>query len=166
MQTNYDPCYEPLSKETLEKRKMIFKNILYELVNSDHKKFLQSINFTRNFDPFKMKTWHSSFSLENDVKGIPIFEISEKPTIHIVTITKYINDNDFKSDLINKAIQQASIENAKEQQSEEEANGSQQANKEKNNILNNFISDKLFQKVKKDFFINFLIIIFFLNLNY
>jgi len=151
MQTKYEPCCEPLSKETLEKRKVIFKNILLEIVNLHHKTFLKPLKLQRVFDPFKMKTWHSCFNLEKDVEEIPIFEIAEKPTIQIVKYSDYLLNNDIKSDLIKKAFEQCSIENAKERDKKEaEPSGSPQANndKDRDNILPSYISHKLLQKVK------------------
>ncbi len=149
MQTKYEPCYEPLSKEILEKRKMIFKNILLEIVNLHHKEFLKSQNFSRAFDPFKLKTWHSSFNLETDVTDIPIFEIAEKPIIKIVKMSEFINNNDFKSDLIERAIEECSKEHAKaKEQSESEGNQSPQQNKDRDSILPSYISNKLLLKVK------------------
>lgn len=153
MQTTYEPCYDPLSKEILEKRKMIFKNILLEMVNKDHKKFLEKIQITRAFDPFKMKTWYSQFSLEEDVNvEIPIFEISDKPIYQIINFAKFFNENNLKSDLIKKAIEQASIENAKEQSNDSQANSSPQANSN-SNILTNFVSNRLLQMVNYLFYL-------------
>lgn len=128
---------------------MIFKNILLEIVNLHHKEFLKSINFSRAFDPFKHKTWHSSFNLETDVTEIPIFEIAEKPIIKIVKISEFINNNDFKSDLIQRAIEECSKENAKEKEkSESEGNQSPPVNKERDSILSRYITKGLLQKVK------------------
>lgn len=157
MQKKYDPSCEPLSKEILEKRKTIFKNILLEIVNLHHKNFLKAIDFTRAFDPFKMKTWHSRFDLEKDAEEIPIFEIAEQPTIKIVKISDFLNNNDIKSDLIRKAMEQCEMDNAKEKEKEEAQGAASlpplQANKNKEkNVLNSFISKDLLQKVKKSFF--------------
>lgn len=115
MQTKYNPSSNALSKEILEKRKYIFKNILLEIVNSYHKEFLKEINFSKPFDPYKLKTWHHSFDLESNVPDIPIFEIAERPSIKIKKISDYLNENDFKSNLIKKAIEKCT---SKEQPSE------------------------------------------------
>ena len=149
MQKKYDPSCEPLSKEILEKRKTIFKNILLEIVNLHHKNFLKAINFTRAFDPFKMKTWHSRFDLEKDAEEIPIFEIAEQPTIKIIKISDFLNDNDIKSDLIRKAMEQCEMDNVKEKEREEaQGAASPQATKNKdNNELSSYISKDLMQKV-------------------
>lgn len=100
-----------------------------------------------------MKTWHHSFNLEL-VPFIPIFEIVEKPSIKIISIKDFLTDNDFKSNLISKAI-----ENCGKLNSDNSTNGhlndifnSESDEKESANIrcgeLSKFLSVNLLNKVK------------------
>jgi len=84
-----------MTQTILENRKNIFKNLLLEIVNFSHKKFLDEFNLNKKFNPFTAKTWHSSFELDT-VPDIPIFEIAEKPSIKIVKIKDFLMDNDYK----------------------------------------------------------------------
>ena len=103
-----------MTQSILENRKNIFKNLLLEIVNYSHKKFLEELKLNRTFNPFMAKTWHSDFDL-NIIPDIPIFEIAEKPSIKIMKINDFINDNDFKSDLIKKAIENSNLMNSSDE---------------------------------------------------
>ena len=74
------------------------------IVKNNHEEFLNSINFNGIFDPYTMKTWHHDFNLE-EVPKIPIFELVEKPSIKITSMKDFLNENDFKSNLVSKAMQ-------------------------------------------------------------
>jgi hypothetical protein len=100
-----------MTQTILENRKHIFKNLLLEIVNFSHKKFLEEFKLNKKFNPFTAKTWHSSFELDK-IPDIPIFEIAEKPSIKIVKIKDFLMDNDFKSDLIKKAIENSNLINS------------------------------------------------------
>jgi hypothetical protein len=101
---NYDPAMESLTTAELEERKKVFKNALIAITNHYHGKFLESLDFARDFDPIKLKTWHHGFDLEN-VTPVPIFEILEKPTIKITSIKEFLETNDIKNSLIKRAIE-------------------------------------------------------------
>ena len=81
-----------MTQQILENRKTIFKNLLLEIVNYSHKKFLDNLKLNRTFNPFMAKTWHSDYDL-NTTPDIPIFEIAEKPSIKIVKINDLIGKN-------------------------------------------------------------------------
>jgi len=99
----YDPALQALSNAELEERKKVFKNALIAITNESHLKYLESIDFTRDYDAYKLKTWHHEFDLEK-VAPIPIFEILEKPTIKITSIEEFLQNNDIKNSLIKRAI--------------------------------------------------------------
>jgi len=101
---NYDPENESLTTAELEERKKVFKNILIEITNNHHIKFLESMDFPKDFDPIKLKTWHHDFDLEK-APQVPIFEILEKPTIKITSIKEFLETNDIKNSLIKRAIE-------------------------------------------------------------
>lgn len=48
-----------------EKRKILLKNKLLELVNKQHDEFLKKYNIKAKFSPFVSKTWHSLFNVES-----------------------------------------------------------------------------------------------------
>ena len=106
-----------MTQSILTNRKIIFKNLLLEIVNNSHKKFLNELKLNRTFNPFIAKTWHSAFDL-NMVPDIPIFEIAEKPSIKIVKINDFIRSNDYKSDLIKKAIENSNLLNSSDNSAE------------------------------------------------
>jgi hypothetical protein len=85
MQTSGETIISPISINDLEDRKMIMNNILLEQTNQHHKDFLSSIDFPREFNAFKLKTWHHDFNLADHCPPIPIFEIQDKPTVKVTT---------------------------------------------------------------------------------
>lgn len=114
MQTeNYDPAIEAMTNAELEERKKVFKNALIAITNDYHEKFLESIDFTKDYDPIKLKTWHHEFDLEK-VPPITIFEILEKPTIKITSIEEFLHNNNIKNSLIKRAIEDISNDNNEE----------------------------------------------------
>lgn len=96
-----------------------------------------------------MKTWHHEFNFEKEVTEIPIFEIEEKPTIHIMKISDYLNENDIKSKLIKRAIEECKLEKNINEQNESQ---SENFNSGQENILKNYICPNLLQKVKIKYF--------------
>ena len=127
-----------LTQTILENRKIIFKNLLLEIVNSSHKKYLNELKLNRSFNPFIAKTWHSTFDL-NGIPDIPIFEIAEKPSIKIVNINNFIRSNDYKSELIKKAMENSNLMNSEGNS----ANGTNDV------ILNELLPSKKEKKKKK-----------------
>lgn len=101
---------EPLTNSLVEERKRVFKNILLEIVRVHHDSFLKDIKFERDFDPFKLKTWHHEFDLAK-VPEVPILEIQDNPTKKVVTINDFLKDNDIKNTLIKKAIENVHVNN-------------------------------------------------------
>jgi hypothetical protein len=85
-------------------RKQIFKNILFNLVNEKHDQHVSSLQLGREFDAFKLKTWHHTFDLDK-VKDIPIFEILEKPTVKVASVHSFLEENDIKNALIKRAAE-------------------------------------------------------------
>ncbi len=146
---------ESLTKEVLDRRHTIFKNLLIEIVNDFHKKFMIEKNIQKSFNPFLSKTWHSSFDLDK-VPDIPIFEIAEKPSIKIVKIKDFLNENDFKSTLIKKAIQNSDLIKLASGNSNPNSNDvildqlipSGDEKVKKNIVLNEYITKTLHMKVK------------------
>lgn len=146
-----------MTQTVLENRKNIFKNLLLEMVNYSHKKFLDELKLNRRFNPFTAKTWHSSFDLET-VPDIPIFEIAEKPSIKIVKIKDFLKDNDFKSDLIHKAIENSNLMNSSDNSlnntndivlQELIPNKNEENDTDKKSELSKYVSKDLLNKVKK-----------------
>ena len=144
-----------MTQSTLENRKNLFKNLLLEIVNYSHKKFLDEIKIGRTFNPFTAKTWHSAFDLES-VIDIPIFEIAEKSSIKIVKIKDFLMDNDYKSDLIQKAIENSNLINSDSSASNTNDivlqelmpnKKEENENAKKNNELSKYISKELLNKV-------------------
>ncbi len=142
---NYEGTLETLSLSQLEERRKVFKNLLLEIVNEHHKKFLEEINFPKEFDPFKMKTWHHRFNLDN-IPSIPIFEILEKPTIHITNIQDFLRDTDIKNSLVKRAMEGLSQNNTETYSntlfSEEESTSNENSN------LSKILSNSFLQKMK------------------
>jgi len=140
-----------LSRSELEERKRIFKNILIEITNYHQKVYLESKGIPF-FDSFKMKTWHSQFSLDN-IPDIPIFEMKEKPSVRIDTIGSFIKQNDFKNILVNEAMSNLQTNNCTNKFSVE---GCQEVNENEENkdscgILETYLSSNLIARVKHSF---------------
>ena len=130
-QNTFIPEYNPIPNNILEERKKFFKNALIKIVYEEHKKFLEKINVS-NFDPYKTKTWHHEFDLEN-TKDIPMFNIEEKP-INNNPYENIIVKNDIRNFLIDKVINKKEIENK---------------NEEKNKILSKYCSSEFLNKLRK-----------------
>ena len=77
LQNNFIPQYNPIPNNILEERRKFFKNTLLNIVNEEHKKYLEKIN-VKNFDPYLTQTWHHGFDLQN-INDIPKFDIISKP---------------------------------------------------------------------------------------
>lgn len=151
-----------MTQSILESRKNIFKNLLLEMVNYSHKKFLDELKLNKRFNPFLAKTWHSSFNLES-VPEIPIFEIAEKPSIKIVKIKDFLKDNDYKSDLIQKAIENSNLMNSSDNSQnntndivlQELIPNKKEEENAKKNELSKYVSKELLNKVRYFLFFYF-----------
>ena len=117
------------------------KKILLEYTNENHKEFLNNMKYSKEFDAFRLKTWHHDFDLVKHNPSIPIFEINEKPSIKITTI------NDFLIDISTNSLVKEAIKSCK---NEDKCNAIEQESpsKIKNIQLNRIISQDLLQKVK------------------
>ena len=118
-----------LDCNTMKERKKIFKYILYEIINEEHKKFLSENNI-KYFDAFKFKTWHHDFNLDN-IKDIPLYEIPEQP-LYINNMSYYenmIKENDLKSFL----IKNSNLLNECENKNNNNKNNNNKNNSEDNN---------------------------------
>jgi hypothetical protein len=120
--------------------KLLITNVVYE----NHKEFLRSIDFDREFDPYKLKTWYHEFKLEEHNPDIPIFEIEEKPTIKITTIQDFINDKEFNSTFIKKAIETMTNNEGSDDRSESDCTTASSNNSQN---LSKFMSKDLINKV-------------------
>lgn len=87
------------------------KNILLDMTNQKHSEFLETIGFTRDFDPYKLNTWHHDFNLQERVSPVPIFEIKEKPDVQITQISDLVKDNDIKNNLVKRALENINATN-------------------------------------------------------
>lgn len=99
---NFKAISNPISQSDANERKKVFKNVLYELVNKYHKKFLEENNL-RKFNPLKAKTWHHTFDLETMCEEIPIFTLEPKPT-NTQIFERVIAENDIKSMIMKDAM--------------------------------------------------------------
>ena len=61
---NYEPLRTKMNKFNIEKRRILFRNILINMTVEQHNKFLKENNYPF-FDPIKCKTWHHLFDLKN-----------------------------------------------------------------------------------------------------
>jgi hypothetical protein len=141
MQTGGEAILSPITYKELEHRKMIMNNILLEQTNQHHKDFLKNIAFPRDFNPFKLKTWHHDFNLSDHCPPIPIFEIQNKPNIKVTNIKDFIRDNDITNNIVKKALEnyKADEENIK--------SGFDIKTASNNSLLPKFISKDLINKV-------------------
>jgi hypothetical protein len=134
---------KPIPNEDLEDRKMIMKNILLELTNSHHKEFLNKIDFPREFDPFKLKTWHHQFNLDEDCPPVPIFEIQSKPTMNVTTINDFLRNNDITNALVKEAL-----ENYNRNEEDNTKSGTSITSASDNSFLSKVVSQKVIDKIR------------------
>jgi hypothetical protein len=123
------------------------KNIILEYTNQNHKEFLESISFEREFDPFKLKTWHSEFNLLENNPSIPIFEILEKPNIKITTIQDFLADNDITNTLVKNALEKYQSEQTEKEVDLDNSDNYTTASNNSQAQLSKFISKGLLNKV-------------------
>ena len=130
---NYQPLVGNLSEKDLNQRKNIFINILNQIVNDFHTKFLKERKINLKFNPLLQKTWHHDFNPDTQCTPIPQFELPPPPQCKSV-FEKTINDNDIKKqlNLINN----------------QEKNQITQQNKNKQSALNKFVSEEYLQKIR------------------
>ena len=95
---DYQPLLRNLTENELIKRKNIFINILNQIVNDFHNKFLKEKNIKIKFNPLEQKTWHHDFNPDLMCQPIPKFEIPEPPENKSI-FEETINNNDIKKQL-------------------------------------------------------------------
>ena len=100
---SFNCIVNPITQYDLNKRREIFKNILYEIVNDYHTKYLNENNIKIQFDVFKSKTWHHAFDLEKNCEDIPQHELVQQPQM-VQVFQKVINEKDIKSQIMKDAI--------------------------------------------------------------
>lgn len=91
-----------ISQEHLKERKNIFREILYELVNSHHENFLKSSGIEKTFDPLEKQTWVHLFKLES-IPSIPQFEIN-KFSRNFYSANSFLKENDIKSNVLKEIM--------------------------------------------------------------
>ena len=118
----------------MNERKNIFKNILNNLVNQYHEKFLKEKKIKIKFNPLNQKTWHHDFDPDAQCLPIPQFELPPPPENKSI-FEETINNNDIKKQLslINK---------------EEKKENIKTKSKDKNTIVNKFVSAEYLQKIR------------------
>ena len=102
-QNSFNCIVNPITQYDLNKRREIFKNILYEIVNDYHNKYLNENNIKIQFDVFKSKTWHHEFDLEKNCEDIPQHELVQQPQT-VQVFQKVINEKDIRSQIMKDAI--------------------------------------------------------------
>jgi hypothetical protein len=130
---NYQPLLRNLTENELSKRKNIFINILNQIVNDFHNKFLKEKNIKIKFNPLIQKTWHHDFNPDTMCEAIPKFEIPDPPENKSI-FEQTINNNDIKKqiNLINNQKKNDIIKN----------------DKNKKPSGNKFISEELLKKIR------------------
>ena len=130
---NYQPLLRNLTENELSKRKNIFINILKQIVNDFHNKFLKEKNIKIKFNPLIQKTWHHDFNPDTMCEAIPKFEIPDPPENKSI-FEQTINNNDIKKqiNLINNQEKNDIIKN----------------DKNKKPSGNKFISEELLKKIR------------------
>ena len=130
---NYQPLVRKLTENELNQRKNIFTNILNQIVNDFHNKFLKERNIKIKFNPLIQKTWHHDFNPDKMCNPIPQFEIPDPPENKSI-FEQTINNNDIKNQL-NLIKTQEKIDII-------------QPNKNKQSSKNKFVSQELLQKIR------------------
>ena len=92
------PLDKPLSIEDTKYRNNIFKNLLNNIVNDYHSKFLIDNEIEINFDPLIQNTWHHLFDPDKICEDIPKFVLPfpEKENL--------LYENEIKKNVINNQI--------------------------------------------------------------
>lgn len=131
---NFKPLIRNMTEREMNERKNIFKNILNNLVNQYHEKFLKEKKIKIKFNPLNQKTWHHDFDPDAQCLPIPQFELPPPPENKSI-FEETINNNDIKKQLslINK---------------EEKKENIKTKSKDKNTIVNKFVSAEYLQKIR------------------
>ena len=132
--SKYQPLLRNLTENELNQRKNIFINILNQIVNDYHNKFLKERKIKIRFNPLMQKTWHHDFNPDTMCNPIPQFEIPDPPKNKSI-FEQTINNNDIKKqlNLINSQEKTDII----------------QPNKNRQFPWNKFVSQELLQKIRE-----------------
>lgn len=133
----FNSISSPISQSDSNKRKSIFKNILYEIVNGYHNKFIEKEKIKNTFDPYKTKTWHHKFDLNTMCEDIPLYGIVSKPSKAQV-FEKVILENDIKSQIMKDAMSLTS---------DEDKSGNEE-NPIRENELSKYVSFDFIKRIK------------------
>lgn len=133
----FNSITSPISQSDTNKRKSIFKNILYEIVNSYHNSFIEKEKIKAPFDPYKTKTWHHKFDLNTMCEDIPMYGIVSKPNSAQV-FEKVIFENDIKSQIMKDAMSLTS----------DEDKNVYEDNPKKENELSKYVSLDFIKRIK------------------
>ena len=98
--SNFNPNQSPLNLSSLEKRKEIFKNILYLIVNNYHDLYLKKLKITSKFNPLEQKTWYHKFDPDNECEDIPEYDLPQPPNSNSI-FESIIEKNDLKKEIMN-----------------------------------------------------------------
>jgi len=158
MQYEFATTSKTLTQKELEKREMVFKNILYEIINKHHQEFLSNNPKLAKFNPLIEKTWHSNFNLEK-LPDIPCYSlINNNKQENATSVSEFIKSKDIKSMLINDAFEKLKHEKLHKQDEETAAskeflfnqnqlNNLSNSNISENSFLSKFLSKDLIKKV-------------------
>ena len=135
---DFDFIINPLTLQDTNKRKKIFKDKLYQIVNNHHIRFLEEKG-VKDYDAFQGKSWYHSFDLEN-CPDIPIYNIQPKPNNGQVFENAIIN-SDIKSEIMKNAMDL--IYKEEEQTTEEKKKES-----EEKKGLNKYVSMEFIKKLR------------------
>jgi len=137
---NFSPKKSPLNTLITDRRKDIFRNILYFIIKDYHDKFLRKKRIGIRFDPMKQKTWHHEFDPDKECKDIPLFEIPPPPE-YISSFESVIAKNDLKNELIKYGLT-----NLKENLSKRKNQTTVKLSK--NNYYNKYVSQCFLEKIR------------------
>ena len=136
------PLDRCLTKEEMDERSKIFKNILLHIINKYHTDFLTKNKIKIEFDPLSSKTWYHDFDVNKECKDIPLFEIPLPPN----------NDNIFA-----KTIQEIDIKNSIESTLDIDILEDEFSIQNIDTCMkpiNKYVSNQFIQKIKKKEIVN------------
>jgi len=135
----------------MDKRELVFKNILYEIINCHHKNFLERKRLS-HFNPIITKTWHHKFNLEK-LPEIPCLTLIQNNkdnmgnNVNLSTVGDYIKSIDIKGQLVNEAFEKLKQEKLNKKQNNNDDSKENNISNDGVSILSKFISSDLIEKV-------------------
>lgn len=91
-----------MSIKEREDRLKIFTNILWELVQNHHKKFLEKIHFSKKFG--SESSFHNGFEI-NRIPHIKEFFLPDNPLSCRKSVGEYLRENDIKTRLVKATLE-------------------------------------------------------------